>query len=80
MSWTIGQRVFLVILEKIFGCLLIIKALPYITYGSIFNVTDKFIYGIPMLHKKYRLMQEEVYSKRNQLADDGTLSKSSFMI
>jgi hypothetical protein len=47
-----------------------------------FNVTNKVIYGIQMLHNmhKYRLLPEEVYSERNQLADDGTLSKSSFMI
>jgi hypothetical protein len=25
--------------------------------------------------RKYKLMPEEVYSKRNRLADDGTLSK-----
>jgi hypothetical protein len=33
-----------------------------------------------MLHnmRKYRLMPEEVYSKRNRLADDGTLSKILF--
>ena len=33
-----------------------------------------------MLHnmRKYRLMLEEVYSKRNRLADDGYLSKILF--
>jgi hypothetical protein len=33
-----------------------------------------------MLHnmRKYRLMPEEIYSKRNHLADDGTLSKVLF--
>jgi hypothetical protein len=38
------------------------------------------IYSIRMLHnmRKYRLMPEEVYSKRNRLSDDGTLSKILF--
>jgi hypothetical protein len=42
-----------------------------------FNATKKVIYGIRMLAnaRKYELMPEEVYSKRNCLADDGTLSK-----
>ncbi len=45
-----------------------------------FNATNKVIYGIQMLHniRKYGLMPEEVYSKRNCLADDGTLSKVLF--
>ena len=42
-----------------------------------FNSTNKVIYGIYMLAnvRKYKLMPEEVYSKRNHLADNGTLSK-----
>jgi hypothetical protein len=45
-----------------------------------FNATNKTIYGIHMLAnvRKYKLMPEEVYSKRNRLADDGTLSKVLF--
>ncbi len=45
-----------------------------------FNATNKVIYGIRMLHnmRKYSLMPEEVYSKRNWLADDGTLLKILF--
>ncbi len=45
-----------------------------------FNATNEVIHGIQMLHnmRKYRLMPEEVYSKRNQLADDCTLSKIIF--
>jgi hypothetical protein len=45
-----------------------------------FNATNKAIYGIRMLAnvRKYKLMPEEVYSKRNRLADDGTLSKVLF--
>ncbi len=42
-----------------------------------FNVTNKAVYGIRMLSnvRKYKMMPEEIYSKRNRLADDGTLSK-----
>ncbi len=45
-----------------------------------FNATYKVMYDIQMLHNmhKYRLVPEEVYSKRNHLADDGTLSKVLF--
>ena len=45
-----------------------------------FNATNKTIYGVRMLAnvQKYKLMPEEVYSKRNHLADNGTLSKILF--
>jgi hypothetical protein len=67
----------LVILEKIFGCSLITKLRSILLMEADFNATNKAIYGIRMLSnvRKYKLMPEEVYSKRNRLADDGTLSK-----
>jgi hypothetical protein len=45
-----------------------------------FNATNKTVYGIRMLANvgKYKLMPEEVYSERNRLADNGTLSKILF--
>jgi hypothetical protein len=45
-----------------------------------FNATNKAFYGVRMLAnvRKYKLMPEEVYSERNRLADDGTLSKVLF--
>jgi hypothetical protein len=45
-----------------------------------FDATNKTIYGICMLAnvRKYKLMPEEVYSKKNRLADDGTPSKVLF--
>jgi hypothetical protein len=45
-----------------------------------FNATNKAIYGVCMLAnvRKYKLMPEEVYSERNHLADDRTLSKVHF--
>ena len=45
-----------------------------------FNATNKIIYGQRMLQtaRKYKLMPEEVFSKRNCLADNGTLIKVLF--
>jgi hypothetical protein len=67
-------------LEKIFGCSLISKLHLILLMEADFNTTNKAIYGIRMLAnvRKYNLMPEEVYSKRNHLADDGTLSKVLF--
>ncbi len=67
-------------LEKIFGCFLITKLRSILLMEADFNATNKVIYCIRMLHnmRKYKLMPEEIYSKRNCLADDGTLSKVLF--
>jgi hypothetical protein len=45
-----------------------------------FNATNKAVYNMRMLVNvgKYMLIPEEVYSERNRLADDGTLSKVLF--
>jgi hypothetical protein len=42
-----------------------------------FNAANKQVYGIEMLQKarQHRLMSEEVFSERNKMADDGTLTK-----
>jgi hypothetical protein len=67
-------------LEKIFGCSLITKLCSILLMEADFNATNKVIYGIRMLHnmRKFKLMPEEIFSKRNRLADDGTLSKGLF--
>jgi hypothetical protein len=69
-----------VMLEKIFGCSLITKLRSILLMETDFNTTNKVIYGVRMLAnvRKYRLMPEEVYSERNRLADDRTLSKVLF--
>jgi hypothetical protein len=76
-QWLSGLSV---MLEKISGCSLITKLQSILLIEADFNATNKTIYGIHMLSnvRKYKLMPEEVYSKRNQLADDGTLSKVLF--
>jgi hypothetical protein len=45
-----------------------------------FNATNKIIYGQQMLNqmRRYKLIPEEIYRKRNRLADDGTLAKVLF--
>jgi hypothetical protein len=42
-----------------------------------FNSANKQIYGIQMLSnaQRHNLMLEEIYSKQNKMADDGTLTK-----
>jgi hypothetical protein len=75
--WSNGLSV---MLEKIFGCSLITKLRSILLMETDFNATNKAIYGVRMLAnvRKYKLMPEEVYSERNLLADDGTLSKVLF--
>ena len=75
--WSNGLSV---MLEKIFGCSLITKLRSILLMEADFNATNKIIYGIRMLNnvRKYKLMPEEVFSERNRLADDGTLSKVLF--
>ncbi len=66
-----------VMLEKMFGCALITKLWSILLMEADFNATNKIIYGHWMLHQvqKYKLIPEEIYSKRNHLADNGTLTK-----
>jgi hypothetical protein len=70
----------LVMLEKKIGCSLITKFQSILLMEADFNATNKRIYGVRMLAnvRKYKLMPKEVYSERNCLADDGTLSKVLF--
>jgi hypothetical protein len=64
-------------LQKLFGCSLITKLRSILLMEADFNSANKQIYGIRMLGnaRRYNLMPEEVYSERNRMADDGTLTK-----
>jgi hypothetical protein len=66
--------------KKMFRCALITKLWSILLMEANFNATNKIIYGQQMLHqaRKYKLIPEEIYSKRNRLADDGTLAKVLF--
>ena len=64
-------------LQKLFGCSLITKLRSILLMEADFNSANKQIYGIRMLGnaRRFNLMPEEVYSERNRMADDGTLTK-----
>ena len=66
-----------VMLQKLFGCSLITKLRSILLMEADFNSANKQIYGIRMLGnaRRFNLMPEEVYSERNRMADDGTLTK-----
>ncbi len=70
----------MVMLKKKIGCLLITKLQSILLMEADFIATNKAIYSVRMLAnvRKYKLMPEEVYSERNCIADDGTLSKVLF--
>ena len=69
-----------VMLEKIYGCSLITKLRSILLMEADFNATNKRIFGIEMMEnaRKYKLIPEEIFSERNRLAEDGTLSKVLF--
>jgi hypothetical protein len=69
-----------VMLKKMFGCASITKLWLILLMEADFNATNKIIYRQRMLQtaRKYKLMPEEVFSKRNCLADNRTLIKELF--
>ncbi len=69
-----------VMLEKNFGCSLITKLRSILLMEGDFNASNKLIFGIGMLEqvRKYKMMPDKVFSKRNRLAKDGTGSKNLF--
>ncbi len=69
-----------VMLEKMFGCALITKLHSILLMEANFNSTNKMIYSQRMLHtaRRYKLVPEDIYSKQNCLADNGTLAKVLF--
>jgi hypothetical protein len=76
-QWSCGLSV---MLEKIFGCAFINKLRTIILMEADFNATNKIIYGQRMLQvvRNYRLMPEEICSKKNCMAEDRTLVKVLF--
>jgi hypothetical protein len=63
-----------------FRCALITKLRSILLIKADFNATNKIIYGqrMPQTARKYKLMPEEVFSKKNRLANNGTLIKVVF--
>ncbi len=68
----------LVMLQKLYGCSLITKLRSILLMEAVFNGANKLVFGSWMLEKARRngLMPEEIFSKRNKMADDGTLTKA----
>ena len=75
--WSRGLSV---MLEKTLGVTLVTKLRAILLMEADFNATNKIIYGNRMMGKarEYNLMPEEIFSERNRMADDGTLSKTLF--
>ncbi len=69
-----------VMLGKVFSCALITKLWLILMMEADFNATNKILYGQEMLDvvRKHEHMPEEIFSKKNPLADDVTLVKVLF--
>ncbi len=67
-------------LEKTLGVTLVTKLRAILLMKGDFNVTNKIIYGIQMLYNAWghQLMPERIFSKKNRMADNGTLCKTLF--
>jgi hypothetical protein len=72
--WTQGLSV---MLQKQFGCSLITKLHAILLMEADSNCTTKTVFSIRMLEQARcnNLMPEEVFSKCNKMANDGTLTK-----
>jgi hypothetical protein len=66
-----------VMLQKLFGCLLITKLRTILLMEADFNGANKMVYGINMLKqaRSNNLMPAEVFSECNKMVDNGTLTK-----
>jgi hypothetical protein len=67
-------------LEKTLGVTLVSRLRAILLMEADFNASNKIIYGIRMMKNahNHQLMPEEVFSKKNRMADDGTLTKMLF--
>ncbi len=76
--WSRGM---FVMLEKTLGVTLVIKLRTILLMEEDFNATNKIIYSIQMMGQdcKYHMMPDEIYSKKNRMADVGTLTKTLFL-
>jgi hypothetical protein len=67
-------------LEKIFGVHLVSKLRAILLMEADFNAMNKEVYGVWMLEeaRKYKLISEELFSKKNCTADNGGLARTLF--
>jgi hypothetical protein len=70
-----------VMLEKMFGVHLVSKLRAILLIEVDFNGTMKEVYIVRMLNvaRKYKLIPEEIFSKKNRTADDGGLAKNALL-
>ena len=73
-------RRLLVMLEKIPGCQLISKLRSILLMEADFNCINKILFGYRLLWNVhgYGFMLDEIFSKRNRTAEEGTLAKVLF--
>jgi hypothetical protein len=73
-------RGLLVILEKTLGVILVKKLCAILQWREVSMWQTGLFYGIQMLNNvcEHNLMAEEIFSKKNRLANDGTLCKTLF--
>ncbi len=66
--------------EKTLGVTLVSKLQAILLMEADFNATNKIMYGVRMMKnvRDHQLMPEEIYSKKNQMADGGMLTKTLF--
>jgi hypothetical protein len=67
-------------LEKTLGVTLVIKLRSILLVEGDFNSTNKIIYRVQMMSNPqgYHLVPEEIFSKKNWMADNRTLCKTIF--
>ncbi len=75
--WSRGLSV---MLEKTLGVTLVTKLHAMLLMEGDFNAANKMVYGVRMLNsaRDHNLMPEEIFSKRNRMADDSMLCKTLF--
>jgi hypothetical protein len=67
-------------LEKTLGVILVMKLCAILLMEGNFNVTNKIVHGVRMMSNAWghHLMPEEIFSKKNRMANYGTLCKTLF--
>jgi hypothetical protein len=75
--WSRGLSV---MLKKTLGVTLVTKLRAILLMEADFNAPNKIIQGARMMEqaREYNLMPDEIYSKKNWMADNGTLTKTLF--
>jgi hypothetical protein len=68
------------VLEKTLGITLVTKLCAILLMEGDFNATNKIVYGSRMIYtaQGHHLIPEDIFSKKNRMADDGTLCKTLF--